>query len=147
MVMYIKPQMISIPPPFLSHTHLSLPKQSHSAIFTVYSHTFTLIWLRKTSVIIKTFQWSFSLFVCAFYICQQWWSQSNVFALRSKVYGYKLGWGRWIFQDVKILSISPPGGTWSCRSQVWDFRLIKKPQAWTKLNRRIHVPNNTLVPT
>ena len=34
------------------------------------------------------------------------------------------------FQDVKILSTSPPGGTLSRGSRVWDFRLVKEPQAW-----------------
>ena len=32
------------------------------------------------------------------------------------------------FQDVKILSISPPGGTLSWGSRVSDFRLVKEPQ-------------------
>ena len=40
----------------------------------------------------------------------------------AEVYGF--------FQDVKILNTSPPGGTSSWRSQVWDFRLVKEPQAW-----------------
>ena len=35
-----------------------------------------------------------------------------------------------LFQDVKILSTSPPGGTLSWGSWVWDFRLVKEPQAW-----------------
>ena len=34
------------------------------------------------------------------------------------------------FQDVKILSTGPPGGTSSWESRVWDFRLVKEPQAW-----------------
>ena len=34
------------------------------------------------------------------------------------------------FEDVKILSTSPPGGTLSWGSRVWDFRLVKEPQAW-----------------
>ena len=33
-------------------------------------------------------------------------------------------------QDVKILSISPPGGTLSWGSRVLDFRLVKEPQPW-----------------
>ena len=33
------------------------------------------------------------------------------------------------FQDVKILSTSPPGGTLSWGSRVWDFRFVKEPQA------------------
>ena len=48
------------------------------------------------------------------------------------------------FQDVKFLSTSPPGGTSSWGSRVWDFRLVKEPQAWknrplSKFNRHIHV--------
>ena len=34
------------------------------------------------------------------------------------------------FQDVKILSTSPLEGTWSLGSRVWNFRLVKEPQAW-----------------
>ena len=34
------------------------------------------------------------------------------------------------FHDVKILSTSPPGGTLSRGSRVWDFRLVKELQAW-----------------
>ena len=34
------------------------------------------------------------------------------------------------FQDAKILSKSPPGGTLSWGSRVWDFWFIKEPQAW-----------------
>ena len=33
------------------------------------------------------------------------------------------------FQDLKILSTGPPGGTLSRRSGVRDFRLVKEPQA------------------
>ena len=58
------------------------------------------------------------------------WSRGNVLASSSKVRGFKPGWGRWIFQDLKILSTSPPEGTLSLGSLVWDFRLVKKPQAW-----------------
>ena len=32
----------------------------------MYSHTFTLFWSRKTSVIVEVFQLSFCVFVCAF---------------------------------------------------------------------------------
>ena len=34
------------------------------------------------------------------------------------------------FLDVKILSTSPPGGTLSHECRVWNFTLVKKPQAW-----------------
>ena len=50
--------------------------------------------------------------------------------VRSKVRSFKPGWGRWIFQDVKILSTSPPGGTLGKESRVWDYWLVKEPQAW-----------------
>ena len=33
------------------------------------------------------------------------------------------------FQDLKILSTSPPGGTLSWGSRAWDFWLVKEPQA------------------
>ena len=39
---------------------------SHDAVFTICSHIFNLFWLRKISVIIKIFQISFHVFVCAF---------------------------------------------------------------------------------
>ena len=54
------------------------------------------------------------------------------------------------FQDVKILS--PPGGTLSWGSRVWDFRLVKEPQAWkkkglwTKFNRHIYVLVTNTIP-
>ena len=35
-----------------------------AVVFTMCSHTSTLFWLRKTSVIVKTFQLSFHTFVC-----------------------------------------------------------------------------------
>ena len=47
------------------------------------------------------------------------WSRSNEFASRSC-------WGRGIFSVLK----NPPGGTLSLGSRVWDFRLVKEPQAW-----------------
>ena len=76
--------------------------------------------------------------------CWLWWSQGTVLASRSKVRRFKPGWGRWIFQDIKILSTSLLGGNLSWGSWVWDFRLVKEPQAWkivfwAKCNRHIHV--------
>ena len=41
-------------------------KLSRDAIFTMCSHTFTLLWLRKTSVIVTISQLSFHVFVCVF---------------------------------------------------------------------------------
>ena len=34
-----------------------------------------------------------------------------------------------VFQDVKILSTSPPGGTLNCGSRIRYYRLVKEPQA------------------
>ena len=59
--------------------------------------------------------------------CRPRWSRGNVLALRSKVCGFKSSWGRWIFQELKILSTSPRRGTWSWGSRVWDLRLVKEP--------------------
>ena len=39
----------------------------HGIVFTVCSHTFTLFWLRKTSVLIETFQLGFLVFMCTFH--------------------------------------------------------------------------------
>ena len=52
------------------------------------------------------------------------------------------------FQDVKILSTSPPEGTLSRGSRVWDFRLVKESQAWkmglwAKFNRHTHTHTHT----
>ena len=64
-------------------------------------------------------------FICLMVMkCQPWRSCGNMLASRSKVRRFKPGWGRWIFQNVKILSTSPPG------SRVWHFRLVKGSQAW-----------------
>ena len=72
--------------------------------------------------------------------CQPRWSRGNVLPSRSKVREFKPGWGRWIFSGRN----NPPGGTFSGGSRVWDFRLVKEPQAWkidlwAKFNRHIHV--------
>ena len=40
------------------------------------------------------------------------------------------------FQDVKILSTSPTGGTLNWGPRVWDFRLVKEPHTWKK-NRHL----------
>ena len=40
------------------------PKLSRDTVFTMCSHTFPLVWSRKTSVIIPTFQLSFRVCVC-----------------------------------------------------------------------------------
>ena len=52
------PSILS-PLPFLQPPDGTFQKLLHSAIFTVCSHTFTLFWLRKTSVIIEIYQMSF----------------------------------------------------------------------------------------
>ena len=58
------------------------------------------------------------------------WSPGNVLASRSKVRGFKSGWGRWIFSGRKNPEHNPSGGTLSWGSRVWDFRLVKEAQAW-----------------
>ena len=45
--------------------HFSITKRG--AVFTMCSHTFTLFWSRKTSVIVKTFQLNLHVFMCAFH--------------------------------------------------------------------------------
>ena len=62
------PSIPFTPSPFLSCTYSrgTFPKLSCDAVFTVCSHTFTLFWSRKTSMITKTFQLSFC--VCVFHL-------------------------------------------------------------------------------
>ena len=52
---------------FCTYPGTSYPKLSHSTIFTVCSLTFTLFWLRKTSVIVETYQLSFCVFIWNFH--------------------------------------------------------------------------------
>ena len=49
------------------------------------------------------------------------WSRGYVLASRSKVHGFKSGWGRWIFFS---------GRDFMLGARVWDFRLVKELQAW-----------------
>ena len=58
------------------------------------------------------------------------WSWGNMVASRSKVRGSNTTEVDGFFQDLKILSTSPPRGTLSWGSRVWDFRLVKEPQTW-----------------
>ena len=51
--------------PVPRHPGCSYPKLPGGAIFTVCSHTLILLWLRKTFVIVKTFQLNYHLFTCA----------------------------------------------------------------------------------
>ena len=50
----------------LTEVLLCVVKRNSDAIFVVCSHTFSLFWLRKTSVIFKIYQISFHMFVCVF---------------------------------------------------------------------------------
>jgi hypothetical protein len=50
------------------HPSGSYLKLSCGIIFTVCSHTFTLLWLRKTSVNVETYQLSFRVFMYAFHL-------------------------------------------------------------------------------
>ena len=54
------------------------------------------------------------------------WYRGNVLVSRSKVRGFKPGWGRWIFSGRK----SPEHKSSGRGSQVWDFRLTEEPKAW-----------------
>ena len=45
---------------FITHT------LHYNTTLIVFSHTLTLFWLRKTSMIVKTYQLSFHVFICAF---------------------------------------------------------------------------------
>ena len=61
------------------------------------------------------------------------WSRGNVLASRSKVRGFKSGWGPWIFSGRKNPEHKSSGRDFKLevpRSRVWDFRLVKEPQAW-----------------
>ena len=68
------------------------------------------------------------------HLCRPRWSQGNVLVSRSKVRGFKPGWGWLMFSGRK----NPPGGnlSWGYRVwdfrlyRVWDFRLVKEPQVW-----------------
>ena len=42
-------------------------KLSPDIVCTVWSHTFTLLWSKKRSVIFETFQLGFHVFMCAFH--------------------------------------------------------------------------------
>ena len=48
--------------------HLMDSNCKSGTIFTVCSHTFSLFWSRKISVIVKTYQLSFYMFMCAFHL-------------------------------------------------------------------------------
>ena len=73
------------------------------------------------------------------------WSRGNLLASRSKVRGFKPGWDRWIFQEVKILITSPPGGTlnWGgLESEISGSLKNLKPEKiglWANFNRHIHI--------
>ena len=57
----------SAPSNFLSRNPLvALFENSHNAIFTMCSHTFTLFWSRNISVIVEIFQITFCVLVCVF---------------------------------------------------------------------------------
>ena len=55
----------STPPLFLFLPGGFYSKLSCDAIFTVCLHTFMLLWLRKTSISVETYQLSFHVFICA----------------------------------------------------------------------------------
>ena len=47
---------------------------------------------------------------------------------------FEPGWGRWIFSERKNSEhkSSGEGGTLRWGSRVWDFRIVKEPQAWKR---------------
>ena len=59
-----------------------------------------------------------------------WWSRGNMLASRSKVRGFKPGWGRWIFSGYKNLEHKSSGRNLSWGSRFWYFRFDKESQAW-----------------
>ena len=82
-----------------------------------------------------------SLFILIFGLC---YLEDNVLASSSRVCRFNPGWSRWIFQNVKVLSTSSPGGNFSRAPKSEISGLLKnlgpeKIGLWAKLNRRIHV--------
>ena len=76
--------------------------------------------------------------------CRPSWSRGNVLALRSKVRGFKSGWGRWIFSGRKNPEHKSSGRDFKLEVTSPSFRLVKESQAWkialwAKFNRHIHV--------
>ena len=63
------------------------------------------------------------------------WSRGNVIASRSEVRGFKPDWGRSIFSGRKNPEHKSSRRDLSWGSWVWDFRLVKEPQAW--INRSL----------
>ena len=51
----------------------------------------------------------------------------NVLASRSKVRGFKPGWGRWIFSRHNNSEYKSSGRDFKLGSRVWDFRLVNEP--------------------
>ena len=72
------------------------------------------------------------------------WSRGNVLASRSKVRGFKPGWGRSIFSERKNPEHKSSGRDFKLGVPSLRFQAFKEPQAWklglwAKFNRHIHV--------
>ena len=106
-----------------------------------------------------TFPDTFYILILVLFLCRPRWSRVNVVFSRSKVRGFKPGWGRW-----KILSTGLPGGTlsqifivhheYAPRGQtitkeyyrdvlrrLRDAVLRKRPELWSIGNWHLHHDN------
>ena len=77
--------------------------------------------------------------------CRPRWYRGNVLALRSKVRGFKHGWGRWIFSGRKNPEHKSSGRDFKLggsESEISGSLKNLKPEKiglWAKFNRHIHV--------
>ena len=81
---------------------------AYSAVFTMCSHSFTVFWLRKTSVIVEMFQLSFCMFTCVCAFCLEISSFFGrnflfLFLFFELVWLMKCGW-RKSFAGIKFMS-------------------------------------------
>ena len=76
--------------------------------------------------------------------CRPRWFRGNVLASRSKVRGFKPGWGRWIFSGRKNSEHKSSGRDCKLggsKSEISDLLKNLKPEKigfWGKFNRHIH---------
>ena len=66
--------------------------------------------------------YSLFIYLCVYLYCRPRWSRGNVLVSRSKVRGFKPVWSRLIFSG----RTNPEHKS----SEVWEFTLVKEPQAW-----------------
>ena len=69
------------------------------------------------------------------------WSRGTVLVSRSKVWGYKSGWGRWIFSGRKNPELKSFGRDFKMRVPSLRFQNLKpeKIGLWANFNLHIHV--------